>query len=450
MPSPVRLADPGLFTDLYELTMAQSYWREGMAGHATFSLFVRELPPDRGYLVAAGLDQALESLQAFHIGPDAATWLKDLGQFDEAFLAWLAGVRFTGAVRAVPEGTLIFADEPLLEVTAPILEAQLVESTVLNAIHYQTLVATKAARCAEAAAGRDVVEFGLRRAPGRDGALWAARAAWIGGAASTSNVLAGKWLGIPVAGTMAHSYVTAFPSELDAFRAFARAFPDGCVLLVDTYDTIAGTRAAAVVGRELAAAGHRLAGIRLDSGDLAALSRAARRILDEHGLQDASIFASGGLDEYEIERLLASGAPIDRFGVGTKMDVSDDAPCLDMAYKLVCYDGRDVLKLSAKKATWPGAKQIWREPSGDVLGLAEETPRSGRPLLDTVMSEGRRGAPADLNAARRRCREAIAALPTTERRLRRPDRHPVTVSAALEAARERAVARACSANAYLH
>lgn len=446
-PDPVRIDEPALLTDLYEITMAASYWREAMTAPATFSLFVRRLPADRGYLVAAGLADVLNGLAGFRFSDQAIAYLDSLKRFDPTFLAVLRRIRFTGSVRAVPEGTLVFPDEPLLEVRAPIIEAQLVESLVLNAVHYQTLIATKASRCVEAACGRDVVEFGLRRAPGRDASLRAARAAWIAGAAATSNALAGHWLGIPVTGTMAHSYVTAFPSELDAFRAFAHEFPDHCVLLVDTFDTVAGTRKAATVGHELAEKGHRLQGVRLDSGDLAALSREVRRILDEAGLQDARIMASGGLDEADIAALIAAGAPIDSFGVGTRMDVSADAPYLDMAYKLVRYRERDVMKLSGRKRTWPGPKQVWRARgpdgflAGDLVSLAHEDHGfARRPLLEPVMQNGVVVRPPRLDAARARCREQTAALSPATRRLVTPVPYPVELTPAL-----RALAEQCSA-----
>jgi nicotinate phosphoribosyltransferase len=439
---PLALRDAALFTDLYELTMAASYWREGMTGDATFSLFVRRLPAGRSFLVAAGLEDALEYLCAFRFSADGLRYLATLGLFDREFLEFLAGVRFTGEVRAVPEGTPVFADEPLLEVTAPILEAQLVETALLNCTHVQTLIASKAARCVLAARGRPVVEFGLRRAAGTDAGLKAARSAYLAGAVMSSNVLAGLAYGIPPTGTMAHSYVSAFPQEIEAFRAFARAFPDRTILLLDTYDTPAGARQAVTVARELAAAGHRLAGVRLDSGDLVALSREVRRVLDAAGFSDAKIFASGGLDEEEIDRCLAAGAPIDAFGVGTRMNVSADAPYLDMAYKLVRYDGRDVLKTSPGKTTWAGPKQVYRlrdaggGAAGDVLALLDEPapPGAADPLLEPVMRGGRPVRPhPPLHVAREHCRGAIAHLPPAVRRLGEAAVYPVRPSERLTA-----------------
>ena len=448
---PLTLRDAALFTDLYELTMAASYWREGMAGEATFSLFSRRLPTRRSFLVAAGLEDALEYLRAFRFSERAIAYLATLGAFDPAFLSFLSTVRFTGDVHAIAEGTPVFADEPLLEVTAPIIEAQLVETAVLNCVHAQTVVTSKAARCVLAARGRSVVEFGLRRTPGLDAGMKAARCASIAGATSSSNVLAGLEYGIPPTGTMAHSYVCAFPREIDAFRAFARAFPDRTILLLDTYDTVAGAHKAVTVARELAADGHRLAGVRLDSGDLVALSREVRAVLDAGGCTDARIFASGGLDEDEIARCVAAGAPIDAFGVGTRMDVSADAPYLDMAYKLVRYDGRDVLKTSPGKTTWAGPKQVYRfrDAAGkaveDVLALRDEPLPPGRPepLLAPVMRAGEATRPhPSLDAIRDHCTAAIRSLDDAVIRLRDPVSYPVRYSDRLAAHQREIEARA--------
>jgi nicotinate phosphoribosyltransferase len=449
---PVVLTDAALLTDLYEITMAASYLREGMHGPATFSLFVRRLPPGRSYLVAAGLEDVLRYLASFRFSAHALDYLHGLGRFDAAFLAYLEGVRFTGEVRAVAEGTLIFPNEPLLEVTAPIAEAQLVETAVLQACHLQTVITSKATRVVLAARGRPVVEFGLRRAPGLDAGMKAARCAYIAGATASSNVLAGLAYGIPPTGTMAHSYVSAFATERDSFRAFARAFPTQTILLVDTYDTIVGAHHAAAVGREMAARGERLAGVRLDSGDLAALAPQVRRILDAAGLQYVKLFASGGLDEDEIDRCLAAGAPIDAFGVGTKMDVSADAPYLDMAYKLVTYDGRPVLKTSAGKTTWTGAKQVFRrrgtdgQMAGDVVALADDAApdADAEALLRPVMRAGRLLEPLPtLASVRARCAAQLAALPAGVRRLRGAASYVVRFSdrlVALQRAVERDVA----------
>jgi nicotinate phosphoribosyltransferase len=442
---PLTLRDAAIFTDLYEITMAASYFREGMRGPATFSLFVRKLPPGRAFLVAAGLEDALNYLRDFRFSDAAVEYLRSLGRFDPDFLDFLRGLRFTGEVHAVPEGTVVFQDEPLVEVTAPIIEAQLVETAVLNLCHFQTLLASKAARAVLAARGRPVVEFGLRRTHGLDAGMKAARCAFIAGAAMSSNVLAGLAYGIPPTGTMAHSYVTAFPHEIDAFRAFARAFPAHTILLLDTYDTVAAARKAVEVAREMEARGQRLAGVRLDSGDIVALSKAVRRVLDRARLPYVRIFVSGGLDEEMIEGWLRAGAPLDAFGVGTRMDVSADAPYLDMAYKLVEYDGRGVIKTSPGKATWPSPKQVYRflKPNGrfagDLVALREEPPPHGEAelLLREVMKGGRLLAPhPPLAAVREYCLAQLQALPDEVKRLR-DGRYQVRYSERLVALRRR-------------
>jgi nicotinate phosphoribosyltransferase len=414
--------DVALLTDQYELTMLQAYRAEGMHERAVFSLFVRSLPEQRNFLLACGLDAALAYLETLHFSPDALAHLASTGTFDAGFLKWLGGLRFTGDVWAVPEGTPVFGEEPLLEVEAPLPEAQLVESFLMNQIHAQTVLASKAVRVKTAAGPRTVVDFGLRRMHGADASLAAARAFHVAGVDATSNVLAGRVYGVPVAGTMAHSYVQAHDDELSAFRAFARAFPE-TILLVDTYDTLEGVRNVVRLARELGD-GFRVRGVRLDSGDLGALARDARRILDEAGLRRVEIFASGGLDEREIARLVRSGAPIDGFGVGTAMGVSADAPSLDLAYKLTAYAGRGRTKLSPGKRILPGRKQVFRVEGEDgraaydvLAGTGESLP--GRPLLRKVMEGGRR-LPAGvetLERARRRAREEAARLPERLRAL---------------------------------
>lgn len=433
--------NPAMLTDLYELTMAAAYHRLGMHGPATFSLFIREYPPDRGFFVAAGLDEALTYLESFRFRPEDLEYLDGLGLFSARFLEYLEGLRFTGDVVAVPEGRLFFKDEPILEVTAPIVEAQVVETFVINAVNLQTTIATKAARCVHAARGRRLVDFGLRRTQGTDAGLKAARACYLAGFGATSNVLAGQHYGIPVAGTMAHSFVTSFEDESEAFRAFAETFPENCVLLIDTYDTVAGARKAAAVGQEMKAAGRRLRGVRLDSGDMAELSRDVRRILRDAGLPDASVFASGGFDEFKIEDVLSRGAEIDAFGVGTKVGVSADAPYNDIAYKLVEYDGRPVLKLSSGKRTLAGQKQVFR-PEGpgvltaDTLALRGEC-LNGEPLLQPVMRGGKRiHAPESLDRIRDRFAAEFSRLPEPFRRLRSPPEFPVALSRALREAQE--------------
>ena len=427
-----------LVTDLYELTMAQAYWAHGMTGLATFSLFVRELPPERGFLVAAGLEDVLRFLEGFRFSPEALAYLESTGIFSRAFLEALADLRFTGDVWAVPEGTLVFANEPILEITAPILQAQIAETYVINQIHLQTMIATKAARCVAAARGRALVDFALRRTHGVDAGLKVARCTYLVGFQATSNVLAGRRYGIPITGTMAHSFIMAFEEEEEAFRAFAETFPERAIFLIDTYDTLEGARKAARVAQEMARKGQRLLGVRLDSGDLLALSREVRRILDEAGLREVRILASGGLDEYRIAALLEAGAPIDAFGVGTRMGVSEDAPWLDMAYKLVAYEGRPALKRSPGKASLPGPKQVFRfyadngQMQEDVLALREETVPGGTPLLEKVMEGGRLLRPhPPLAVLRERFQEEFRRLPERYKALRNAPRYPVRLSPAL-------------------
>jgi nicotinate phosphoribosyltransferase len=431
-----------LLLDLYELTMAQSYFDRRMDAPATFNLFARHLPRDWGFFLAAGLADALDYLEALRFGEPDLAYLESTRLFAKEFLAYLGELRFSGSMRALPEGTVFFPDEPVLEVTAPLIEAQVVETAILNQVHFQTIVASKAARCVLAAEGRRLVEFGARRAHGADAALKAARATYLAGFASTSNVLAGQRYDIPIAGTMAHSYVQAFPDELAAFRAYARTFPDACLLLVDTYDTREGARRAATVGGELAARGHRLRGVRLDSGDLIGLSVEVRGILDAAGLKDAIIFASGSVDEHLIAEAMARRAPIDAFGVGTRIAVAADAPYLDMAYKLVAYEGRPVMKLSTGKATWPGPKQVWRttRPDGtieDRVARADEPgPAGATPLLTDAMTDGRRLVREPLTDPRERARRALADLPAAARRLTAPEVPPVRFSAPLRQLRD--------------
>ena len=442
-------AGRGLLVDLYQLTMGESYVAEGIAEReATFSLFFRTLPAGWGYALAAGLEDTLRYLEGLRFADDDLAFLEGTGLFGQAFLGRLRDFRFGGTVRALPEGTAVFPAEPLLELTAPLVEAQIVETMVLNEIHVQTVLASKAARSVDAAQGRTLVDFALRRAHGGEAGLKVARASHLAGFDSTSNVLAGKRWGLAIAGTMAHSYVESFESELDAFRAFARAYPDDAILLIDTYDTLEGAWRAVVVAGELAEAGHRLRGVRLDSGDLAELSVGVRAILDDAGFRDVTIFASGGLDEVEIERLLATGARIDGFGVGSKMGVSADAPFLDMAYKLVDLDGRPVLKLSEGTATSPGRKQVWRarDESGaalyDVLGL-DTGPADGQPLLREVMRDGRATWSEPLAESRERARRERASLPEAMRRLDAAE-YEVRVDSALAALRERLATEARS------
>lgn len=429
-------ANAALLTDLYELTMIQAYWRTHMEEPAVFSLFVRRLPECRNYLLACGLDDALRYLERVRFDDAALEYLAGQPQFADGFIEWLGGFRFTGDVYAVPEGTPVFAEEPILEVVAPVAEAQLAETFVMNQVHYQTVAASKATRVVHAARGRSVVDFGLRRIHGADAGLKAARAFHIAGVDATSNVLAGQIYGLPIAGTMAHSFVQAFDHEIDAFRAFAEMYPE-TILLVDTYDTIQGVERVVALADELGDR-FRVRGVRLDSGDLASLAGEARAVLDRAGLEDVTIFASGGLDEHHIDQIVKGGAPVDGFGVGTCMGVSSDAPALDIAYKLTAYGSSGRLKLSPGKRILPGRKQIFRRgdddrAASDVIARWDEE-HPGRPLLMPVMESGRRlpGDATDLAASRRRARGEIERLPTVVQGLEAADPpYPVEVSSAL-------------------
>ncbi len=436
---PLPPDDLGLFTDLYELTMAQAFFQHGMFAPATFSLFIRRYPPDRGYLVSAGLEDVLDYLENLRFSPASLEYLRATGIFTEDLLKHLSKLHFTGSVRAIPEGRLFFVNEPVLEVTAPIIQAQLAETFIINQVNFQVLLATKAARCCWAAPGRVVTDFASRRTHGVDAALKMARCSYIAGFQSTSNVLAAQRYGIPPSGTMAHSFISSFPSESDAFRAYAATFPDRTVLLLDTYDTVDGAWRAVPVAKELEAAGHRLLAVRLDSGDFADLSRRVRRILDDAGLGYVQILASGGLDEYELDALVRGGAPIDIFGVGTKVGVSADAPYSDMAYKLVAYDGRPVMKLSTGKVSLPGAKQVYRlrDQAGkflrDIIAREDERLPGGEPLLEPVMVGGRRTGPRPtLGEIRGRFLQDFQQLDDHHKRLRNPPHYPVATSPALE------------------
>ena len=402
-----------MVTDLYELTMAAAYWHARVDHEASFELSVRRLPAERRFLVVAGLDDALAGLEDFRYRDEDLAYLDGLGSFPTGFLDVLAGLRFTGDVWAIPEGELAFAGEPLVRVTAPLLEAQLVETFLLNQIASSTMVASKAARVALACGGRAYVDFSARRDHGAAAAMTAARSAWIAGAAGTSLVAAGQRWGIPSSGTMAHSFVMAFDDEREAFRAYARAFPTDAVLLLDTYDTLTGARHVVEVAHELAGEGIEVAGVRLDSGDLRELSVAVRRILDEGGLHGVRIFASGDLDEYRVAELVAGGAAIDAFGVGTQLGTSADAPSLSAVYKLVEDADGPKMKLAEGKVTWPGRKQVWRATDRDVISLHDEAVDSARPLQAQVMAGGRRtdAGSEPLLAARSRCLAALADLP---------------------------------------
>jgi nicotinate phosphoribosyltransferase len=440
-----------LLTDLYQLTMAQSYFQNRKFDNATFSLFIRSYPPNRGFFVSAGLGDVLDFLTEFSFGPNDIDYLKSMRIFADNFLDFLKDLRFTGDVWAIPEGRLFFQDEPILEVTAPIIEAQIVETFIINQINLQTLIATKAARCVYAARGKSLVDFALRRTHGTDAGIKVARASYLAGFDGTSNVLAGKRYGIPAVGTMAHSFVTSFEHEIDAFRAFVACFPENSTLLIDTYDTIAAAHKAVEIAREMAAEGKRLRGVRIDSGDLASLAREVRKILDESGFTGVKIVGSGGLDEYELQKLSEANAPYDSYGVGTKMGVSADAPWFDIAYKLVEYNGRSVLKLSTGKISWPGKKQVFRfaDERGrwvkDIIALRRESLPGGVPLLRNFIEKGKvRISYPTLQEIRESFLEEFARLNDKVKTIRKPAIYPVELSPQLSALKdemEREVAR---------
>jgi nicotinate phosphoribosyltransferase len=408
-------SNAALLTDLYELNMLQSYFDEGMNDLAVFDLFIRRMPPNRNYFVACGLEHVLHYLESLTFSEEAIEYLRSINRFSEAFLETLRDFSFTGDVYAVPEGAIVFANEPLIEVIAPLPQAQLIETFLMNQVQLATLAASKASRVVWSAAGRSIVDFGARRMHGADSAIKQPRAFYIAGVGSTSSVLAGQLWGIPVSGTMAHSYVLAFDSEMDAFRHFVRAYPTA-ILIVDTYDVTEGVKHVIELARELGPE-FRVSGVRLDSGDLAKHASDVRRQLDGVGLRGVKIFASSSLDEYEIQRLVSAGVPIDGFGVGRNLAVSSDVPVLDTAYKLTEYAGKPRMKLSESKATLPGRKQVFRQKSGgkaerDVIGLMGESGLAGEPLLVKVMEQGRRLSPPEpLDVCRARCIAERNALP---------------------------------------
>lgn len=426
-----------LFTDLYQLTMLQSYYQQHMEDEAVFEFFVRHLPADRGFLVAAGLEQALDYLESLHFSDDDLRWISEQKQFNPAFVDYLRDFRFSGNVDAMPEGTPFFPDEPILRVIAPLPQAQLIESRIINLLHFQTLIASKAARCVLAAPEKLLVDFGMRRAHGAEAGLMAARAAYLAGFSGTATVAAAPRFGIPVFGTMAHSYILAHDRESEAFEHFALSQPGNVVLLIDTYDTEAGARAVVELAPRLEAQGIAIKAVRLDSGDLAAHARAVRAILDEGGLRQTGIFVSGNLDEWELARLYGEGLPIDGFGVGTKLDTSSDAPYLDSAYKLQEYGGKPRRKRSEAKANWPGRKQVFRlsSPTGrfarDLLALAKED-HEGEALLHPVMRRGKRIATPSLEDSRSYCREQLGRLPDHLRQCQHEPAYAVDISEDLQ------------------
>ncbi|HHM12037.1 MAG TPA: nicotinate phosphoribosyltransferase [Planctomycetaceae bacterium] len=417
------MSAPMLLTDLYQLTMLQGYWHEGLAGEAVFELFVRKLPTERNFLIAAGLEQALEYLEHLVLTDEEADYLRSTGLFDDRFVDWLREIRFEGDVDAMPEGTVFFPNEPILRVTASIHQAQLVETRLINLLQFQTMIASKAARCVLAAPGRTLVEFGLRRAHGAEAGLLAARATCAVGFTGTSNVLAGQRYGLPIFGTMAHSYVMAHDNELDAFLSFARSQPNNVVLLIDTYDTLLAVAKVIEAARILEREGIRIRAVRIDAGDLGELSKEVRRRLDAAGLESIGIFVSGDLDEWKLRSLIQQEAPIGGFGVGTRLVTSHDAPYLNCAYKLEEYAGLARRKVSPGKQTYPGRKQVFRryddegKMAGDTLAVADEE-LPGEPLLVPVMRAGKRVGPVEsLEAIRRRTREQLERLPEVYRRL---------------------------------
>lgn len=428
-----------LLTDFYELTMAQAYHTTGEKASATFDLFVRRLPPNRRFLVAAGLEDALNGLEHFRFQPAAVDYLASLKRFTPAFLDYLGDFRFSGDVAAIAEGEVYFQNEPVLRLTASLPEAQLVETFLLNTMGFQSMIASKAARVSIACGERSFVDFSARRVHGADAALKVARASFIGGATATSTSLAGQLYGVPVTGTMAHSFVLSYKSEADAFRDFGRAQPKNAVLLIDTYDTEQGAVTAADVANELAAEGIVIHGVRIDSGDLVRMGKAVRLILDKAGQTDMNIVASGDLDEWRIAEIVAAGCPIDSFGVGTRLGTSYDAPSLGVVYKLVEDDGGPVMKLSSGKVTLPGRKQVWRRSDSDLLTLEHESPPKGRPLLQDKMVGGIRTAdPEPLIEIRKRREESVAALPSRLHSLVGPEPpYPVVVSDELSELAER-------------
>ncbi|MBI3622217.1 MAG: nicotinate phosphoribosyltransferase [Nitrospirae bacterium] len=426
-----------LLTDLYQLAMLQGYVEQGMEGTAVFEFFIRKLPSNRAFLLAAGLEQALDYLETLRFTPDELDWLRRRGGFSDRLIDYLGRLRFTGDVHAMPEGTVFFPHEPILRVTAPLPQAQLVETRLINLLHFGTLVASKAVRQVLAAPGKLLIDFGLRRAHGAEAGLLAARACYLAGMAGSATVLAEQRFGVPAYGTMAHSFVQAHDDELEAFAHFAQAQPEHVTLLLDTYDTEAAARKLPALAARLRNANIAIQAVRLDSGDLGEHARRVRRILDDAGLKEVRIFASGSLDETLVSGLVAAGAPIDGFGIGSSLVTSSDAPYLDCAYKLQEYAGRARRKRSEGKATWPGRKQVFRRYGADGCMAEdwltlEDDALEGEALLQPVMQEGRRLAVSPpLSAVRARAAAQVAGLPEALRRLREAPSYPVYIADAL-------------------
>jgi len=432
-----------LFTDLYELTMAASYFAHQVFSPATFSLFTRDNHLKRNFFVAAGLEDVLNELAAYRFSEQDIKYLQTTGIFSNDFLSYLAGLRFSGEIFAMPEGTIFFANEPVLEVTAPIIEAQMIETFLLNTMGFQSMIASKAARCVHVAGNRPLIDFSLRRTQGQDAGHNVARSTYIAGFAATSNVLAGQRFGIPISGTMAHSYVEAFSGERVAFSAYSKTFPDTSIFLIDTYNTIHGAENAVTVAKQMKENGHSLIGVRLDSGDMADLSQKVRKIFDDAGLFDVKIFASSGFDEFKIAKVIDQGAKIDAFGVGTKVGVSADAPYLDVVYKMVHFKDRDVRKLSPGKITLAGKKQVFRksDPNGryleDIMGLRDDIMDQGNSLLKKVMENGEILRPhPPLQTIQDRFKKNFTLLDDRYKSILEPNAYPVKLSNSLQRLQE--------------
>lgn len=432
-----------LFTDLYELTMAAAYFEHRVLADATFSLFIRNYSSQRNYLVAAGLEDALHELESLRFSDADIVYLNKTGLFSSDFISYLKQFNFNGLVFAMPEGSIFFFDEPILEVTAPVIEAQVIETFLLNTIGFQTMIASKAARCIHAAQGRPLIDFSLRRTQGHDAGMKVARSTYLAGFARTSNVLAGLVYDIPTSGTMAHSYITAFDNEIDAFRAYSETFPNNSILLIDTYETLEGARNAVKVAKEMKKKGQSLIGVRLDSGNMVDLSQKVRKILDDADLTDVKIFASSGFDEFKIADFLSKGAKIDAFGVGTKVGVSADAPYVDIAYKMVRYNSRDVRKLSPGKITLAGEKQVFRKKDKDgrfledIIGLRDDVIKGGEPLLEKVMENGKCTQPhPGLQALQERFKKNFSSLDDRYKSFQNHAQYPVKLSSRLKKLQE--------------
>lgn len=413
-----QLAASALLTDLYQLTMLQSYYEEGMEDTAVFEFFVRRLPEHRNFMLFAGLEQVLEYIEHLHFSAEELEWLKRSGRFDSGFVDRLEQFRFSGDVHAMAEGTVFFPDEPVLRVTASLPQAQLIESRLINILHYQTLIASKAARCRLVAPDKTLIEFGMRRAHGAEAALLAARANYIVGFDGTATVQAEHDFGVPIFGTMAHSYIQSHQSESRAFENFAHSHPDNVVLLIDTYDTRRGAEKVVSLAKSLRKEGITIKAVRLDSGNLLEMSTSVRGILDDGNCSDISIFASGDLDEYRLAELIDSGSPIDAFGIGTRLNISQDSPSLECVYKLQEYAGQARRKKSVGKTTWPGCKQVYRHRAsnssfnGDQVTLANDVRGDGEALIVPVMRKGKRIKPAEsLERIRERSSDQLASLP---------------------------------------